>query len=143
MSLYYICCSTGYPSDGIVQVEEEEEAETADETGTYTIEDEYRGQRQRKTKRRSTGSGSHSRHSQSHPVEVGHRGPPGAYWSAPDPPPRTRTSKSHNRPLPTCPAEGLNESDDSSMQSELQNLKSQLEDTRAQVVAIQTGTGKQ
>ena len=31
----------GYPSDGIVQVEEEEEAQESDDHDTYTIEDEY------------------------------------------------------------------------------------------------------
>ena len=31
----------GYPSDGIVQVEEEEEAQESDDHDTYTIDDEF------------------------------------------------------------------------------------------------------
>ncbi len=37
-----VCTISGYPSDGIVQVEEEEEAGgESDDHDTYTIEDEY------------------------------------------------------------------------------------------------------
>lgn len=32
---------TGYPSDGILQVEEEEEAQQDSEADTYTVEDDY------------------------------------------------------------------------------------------------------
>lgn len=47
----------GYPSDGIIQVEEEEEAqEDSDDRDTYTIEEDYRprGSSRRPNKRRSS-----------------------------------------------------------------------------------------
>ena len=50
----YLCCIclSGYPSDGIVQVEEEEEAQAESDNETYTIEDDFR-QRQRTRKFRA------------------------------------------------------------------------------------------
>ena len=44
----------GYPSDGIVQVEEEEEADIESDRNTYTIEDDY--SRHRRPQRRQNGT---------------------------------------------------------------------------------------
>lgn len=41
LNLLFVYLLLGYPSDGLLQVEEEEEAYQESDRGTYTVEDEY------------------------------------------------------------------------------------------------------
>ena len=89
----------GYPSDGIVQVEEEEEAnDESDDADTYTIENEYRKGRTGKVQRpviegmpRKVRRHKHTSHSSSH-INSNSRGPNYTMWS-PNGPVRTQRPK--------------------------------------------------
>lgn len=62
----YFCSLLGYPSDGIVQVEEEEEENDDTDNGTYTIDADARQRRQARLLSAPQGLGARPKTSRGH-----------------------------------------------------------------------------